>query len=76
MSRQGAPERFGPEDAARDLSVVVVRTTAAFDLWKKRFDAFVLLISEFITASRHGRTARLVLKPMRIVHTAFLSDSA
>ncbi len=46
MSRQGAPERFGPEDAARDLAVVFAGTTAAFNLWKKRFDTFVLPVGE------------------------------
>jgi hypothetical protein len=46
MSRQGAPERFGLEDAVDDLSVVVIWTPAAFDLWKKRLDTLVLLVGE------------------------------
>jgi hypothetical protein len=54
MSRQGAPERFGLEDAARDLAVIVAGTTAAFDLWKKRFDTFVLLISEPTATASSG----------------------
>jgi hypothetical protein len=46
-----------PKDAVDDLAVIIVQTTAAFDLWKKRFDTFVLLVSELIAASRHTRTA-------------------
>jgi hypothetical protein len=42
----GCPRTQDPEDAIDDPPVIVVRTTAAFDLWKKRFDTFVLLISE------------------------------
>ena len=65
-----------PEDATRDLPVVVSQTAPAFNLRQEVLDAFVLLIGEFIAASRHGRTARLVLKPVGTVHTGFLSDSA
>ena len=70
------PGAQDPKDAIDDLSVVVVRAAPTFNLRQEVLDAFILLIGEFIAASRHGRTARLVLKPVRTVHTGFLSDSA
>jgi hypothetical protein len=39
------------------LTVVVVQTAAAFDLWKKRLDTLILLVGVLIPASRHDRTA-------------------
>jgi hypothetical protein len=56
--------------------MVIVRAAASLNFRQKVFDALVLLVGEFIAASRHGKTARLVLKPVRTVYTAFLSDSA
>jgi hypothetical protein len=53
----GCPRTQDPEDAIYDLSVVVVGAAPAFNLWQEVLDTFVLLIGEFIAASRHGRTA-------------------
>ncbi|MCS3642959.1 hypothetical protein GGP67_000491 [Salinibacter ruber] len=46
MSRQGAPERSGLEDATRDLPVVVVRAAPALNLRQEGLDTLVLLVGE------------------------------
>jgi len=63
-----------PKNAVDDLPMILVGTAAAFPLWKKRLDTLVLLIGEFIAASRHDRTARLVQIDSVAIHTT-LSDS-
>lgn len=61
------------EDTVDDLPVIFRRAAAGFNFWKEVLDPLVLLVCEFMAATRHDKAARSVQWTVWAAHTAFVS---